>query len=191
MTDETKAAAGFSPLSPPSERFWITEDMLLTGSDGACRPSFSTLVVANAFFGLSAAWLRVKMRPSEKYPHGELVLDGQPLEIRRSSAQDRQFSLLDIERVARALHTAGSINDRRLASALTMVVACAVAYRMMDPVWPLEQGADWRPAQEEAEVDADRDEQIDAFYEEVDDGGPADSVDGEVERWPGRPITPL
>jgi hypothetical protein len=136
MTDETTAAGAFAPLSPPGgQRFWITPDMLHFNSSGSERPTFSTSVVATAFFGRSSAWLRVRMRPSGGHPHGELVLDGQPLEIRRSAADDRRFSLRDIEMAAHALRQNDAIDDKRLSAVLAMVVSCAVAYGMMSPPW--------------------------------------------------------
>jgi hypothetical protein len=138
MTDKTSAAGEFSPLSPPGgARFWISEEKLRYTETGDPRPAFSTAVVATAFFGRSSAWLRVKMRPSESCPYGELVLDGKPLEIRRSDADDRRFSLLDIERAAHALRQVGAIDDKRLSAVLASVVACAVAYSMMEPPWTM------------------------------------------------------
>lgn len=136
MTEQTTAAGAFAPLSPPDgRRFWITA--LRHDEEGVPRPTFSTSVVATAFFGRSSAWLRVRMRPSPEHPHGELVLDGKPLDIRRSDADDRQFSLQDIEMSAHALHQNGAIDVKRLSAVLAMTAACAVAYGMMEPPWEM------------------------------------------------------
>jgi hypothetical protein len=109
----------------PGRRFWLTEEMIPRGKNGASRPWFSTHTVATVFIGRSAAWLRVRMRQGEEWPDSELVLDGQPLDIHRSPTGDRQFSLRDIEMTAHALRESGSIDDERFTCMIEMVIWCA------------------------------------------------------------------
>lgn len=138
MTQEHAAPAAFDPLVPPGgkdEKYWIKADALRHDDQGRPKPFFSTSNVA-MFFGRSPAWFRVRMRPSEEFPHGELVLGGKPIDIRRSSAEDRQFSLMDIERSAHALLASKAITRDRFACAITMVVACAVSNGMIPYPWP-------------------------------------------------------
>lgn len=148
----TAAPGGFSPLVPPSGRFWLDAEAV-SRRPGRKPPAFSTSVVAGVFFGRSAAWLRVKMRPHENSPSGNLVLDGKPLIIGRSDSDDRQFTLVDIERVAHALYQQGGITRDRLASALATVIACAVSHGILEAPWamPKEPG-------EPAKDDDDHDE---------------------------------
>lgn len=116
-----------SGLLPPGRhrRFWITDDMVAADGNGAPKPWFSTHTVATVFLGRSPAWLRVRMRQSEDYPQSMLVLDGKPIEIHRSSSDDRQFSLADIERTAHALYEAGQINAERFSCTIMMILWCA------------------------------------------------------------------
>ena len=130
---EWMQAAGIRP--PDGRRFWITEDMIGRDARGAPEPWFGTHAVATVFFGRSAAWLRVRMRPdpAKGWPDSQLVLDGQPLSVYRSGSQDRQFSLLDIERIAHALLTngSGSLDRYRFAGAVKVVVAVARQHRVL------------------------------------------------------------
>jgi hypothetical protein len=121
-----RETAGIVP--PDGRRFWITEDMITRDKNGAPNPWFGTHTVASVFFGRSAAWLRVRMRPVEgEWPDSQLVLDGKPLEIFRSRGNDRQFSLLDIERAAHALleNGSGSLDRYRFALTIQAVVIAA------------------------------------------------------------------
>jgi hypothetical protein len=124
-----ESAAGIVP--PDGRRFWISEDMIERGDDGAPTPWFGTHTVASVFFGRSAAWLRVRMRPTPDWPHSQLVLDGRPLEIFRSGSRDRQFSLLDIEQAAHALLQTGSLDRYRFAATIQVVVWAARQRRML------------------------------------------------------------
>lgn len=107
---------------PPGRRFWVTEEMITRGKKDEPKPWYSTHTVATVFIGRSAAWLRVKMRQSDEFPHSQLILDGVALDIHRSPTGDRQFSLADIERTAHALHEGGAIDDKRFACMIMMVV---------------------------------------------------------------------
>lgn len=112
-------------VQPPGRRFWITDEMAPGDRAGAPKPWFSTHTVATVFLGRSPAWLRVRMRKSEEYPQSMLVLDGKPIDIHRSSSDDRQFSLADIERTVHALYLLGDITEERFAGAIMMVLWCA------------------------------------------------------------------
>jgi hypothetical protein len=122
-----KAANPFEDVQwhPPARRFWLTEEMIVRGKNGASRPWYSTHTVATVFIGRSAAWLRVRMRQTEEYQESELVLDGVPLDIHRSPTGDRQFSLRDIEMTAHALRESGSIDEARFICMIEMVAWCA------------------------------------------------------------------
>jgi hypothetical protein len=149
MNDISRAAPGFIPLAPPSGRFWLHAEDFRRGRDGKIKPSFSTSVVATAFFGRSAAWMRKAMRPDADRPAGSLILDGRPFSVARSEADDRKFSLVDIERVAHALRQQDVIDDARLAAAVASVVSCAVSYKIIPAPWPAERA----PASAEASPD--------------------------------------
>lgn len=118
-------------LPPDGRRFWITEDMITRDEHGAPDPWYSTNTVASLFFGRSAAWLRVRMRQDDEWPQSQLVLDGQPIEIYRSTSQDRQFSLLNIERAAHALLANGSLDRYRFACTIQMVIWAARQRRIL------------------------------------------------------------
>jgi hypothetical protein len=121
--EDWREQAGIIP--PDGRRFWITEDMVTYDPGGKPSPWYGTHTVAEVFFGRSAAWLRVRMRPTDEWPDSHLTLDGQPLGIFRSESGDRQFSLLDIERTAHALFEKGSLDRYRFAVTIKSVTWAA------------------------------------------------------------------
>jgi hypothetical protein len=129
----TKTANIFEDVNwhAPERRFWLSEDMIPRGKNGASRPWFSTHTVATVFIGRSAAWLRVRMRQSEEWPDSELVLDGVPLDVHRSPTGDRQFSLADIEKTAHALRESGSIDEERFICMIEAVTWVARQYSLL------------------------------------------------------------
>ena len=127
MAGRTRTADGslYSDVQwhPPRRDFWITPEMITRGKKGEPKPGYSTNSVALMFIGRSAAWLRVRMRQSERFPDSELVLDDwSGDDIHRSPTGDRQFSLADIEKTAHALHNSGSIDDDRFVIMIMIVV---------------------------------------------------------------------
>jgi hypothetical protein len=119
-------------LPPDGRRFWLLSYMV--GHDektGEPKPSFGTNTVAVVFFGRSAAWLRVRLRPSADYPHSRLALDGRPLQVYLSRSKDRKFSLLDIERAAHALIADGSLDQDRFTCTMALVIWCARQWKML------------------------------------------------------------
>ncbi len=108
-------------ISPPGRRFWVTPEMVPRASSGLPVPSFNVSVTAQVFFGRSASWLRLHMRPSEGFPEGSFVLDGTTVvEPQRSRSAFRVFSLADIEPMAYALAQNGVIDQARLVAAVNI-----------------------------------------------------------------------
>ena len=96
-----------SALHPPDRRFWVQPDMIPLDRKGLPSPAFTVHETARLYFGMSSSWLRVKMRRTDRYPLSQLVLDSQPMEIRRKypdkAESARLFVLSDIEPMAFSL----------------------------------------------------------------------------------------
>ncbi len=126
---------------PEGQRFWLDDDMFPLDKDGLPSPSFKPKETAEAFFGKSVDWLRWRMRSNDKkvtskesglttlvkgdHPLGFFLLDGEPMEFKRTDPGARYFTLADIERMAVALAQEGSIDGQRLSLTTRMVVTCA------------------------------------------------------------------
>lgn len=122
-------------LLPDGQRFYLDPDTTPS------FPRFKVKEVAEIFFGKSDDWLRWRMRPNDKrvkdkvtgkttvikgdHPDGFFILDGVPLEFKRTGPGARYFTLSDIERMAHALAQGGHIDGQRLTLVLRMVVTCA------------------------------------------------------------------
>lgn len=127
-------------LMPQGRRFWTDDSMFHPDKDGRLSPNFSVQVVSEVFFGNGPDWLRWRMRPDDKkeeqpdgtfevvkgkYPHGYFVLDGEPMQFKRTKAGARYFTLADIERMAHALAQGGHIDGAQLALVVQMVKICS------------------------------------------------------------------
>lgn len=88
-------------------------------------PNFSVNEVAKFFFGLGAHWLRWRYHPSrsDRYPDGYVVLDGAPLESKRTPHNIRYYTLPDVERLAHALAQTGAISGEKLVKVVELVRA--------------------------------------------------------------------
>lgn len=126
---------------PEGQRFFLDDSMFPLDKSGIPVPTFKVKEVAEVFFGKSVDWLRWRMRPDDKrvkdkvtgevtvipgeHPDGFFILDGEPLEFKRTDPGARYFTLADIERMAHALAQGGHIDGARLALVTKMVVTCA------------------------------------------------------------------
>lgn len=137
---------------PEGQRF-ITDDSMFKKRDkeGRIYPHFSVLEVSKVFFGNGPDWFRWRMRPDDKkvkgpdgkylrnedgtfvmkkgdFPDGYFVLDGVPIQPKRTEAGARYFTLPDIERMAHALAQGEQIDGAQLMNTLMMVKTCAKMY---------------------------------------------------------------
>lgn len=110
------------------------------------KPIFTVQEVAKFFFGRSSDWMRWRISPDKpastmseadkakwvpKYPHGMLVLDGQPLPERRTKSNYRYYTLADVERMAHALKQHHAIDGATLNTTISIVRAVAEQYRII------------------------------------------------------------
>lgn len=133
-------------------QFYTNDDMFpvqqIVDADGTVidevlpKPIFTVQEVAKFFFGRSADWMRWRISPDKpptnasadwepKYPHGMLVLDGEPLPERRTKANYRYYTLADIERMAHALKQHDAIDGSALANTVSIVKYVAKQYRLI------------------------------------------------------------
>lgn len=128
-------------ILPKGRKFFLDDSMFSEGKDGVIVPNFKVKEAAKVFFGKSDDWLRWKMRPRNRRitnpetgeveilpgdrPDGAFVLDGKPLEFKRTGPNARYFTLADIERMAHALAQSGDIDGQALIHITRMVVSCA------------------------------------------------------------------
>ena len=114
-------------LVPRGQRFLLDDKMFERDSKGMPIPSLRVTEVAKIFFGQSDDWLRWRMRSNTNAEHteGDFVLDGEPLEFKRTDSNSRYFTLADVERMAHALLQTGVIDGARATRVVTMVKTCA------------------------------------------------------------------
>ncbi len=126
---------------PEGQRFWLDDSMFPLDKHGVPAPAFKSKEVAEIFFGKSVDWLRWRMRSNDKrvkdketkkvtvikgdHPDGFFLLDGKPLEFKRTDPGARYYTLADIEKMACALAQEGSIDGQRYSLVVKMVVTCA------------------------------------------------------------------
>lgn len=105
-------------LEPPKKvfdpsivtEFFLHDEMFPIGEDGLPHPHFTVHETARMFFGRTADWLRWRYRPDQprkggppRFPNGFFILNGEPLEPKKTHAQARCYTLADIERMSIAL----------------------------------------------------------------------------------------
>lgn len=112
---------------PQGRDFWLDDSMFATDRKGLPIPHFSVQSVAQVFFGNGPDWLRWRMRgdPENGRPHGYFLLNGVPLEFKRTDAGARYFTLADVERMATALCQEGGIDGLQLSNITMLVKYCA------------------------------------------------------------------
>lgn len=123
-------------LLPSGRRFWTDDSMFELDKDGRPKPSFAVQEVAKVFFGRGPDWLRWRYRRVERdgeviLPYGYFVLDGVPLETKKTPAGARYYSLADIERMAHALAQTGGIDGAQLANTVLLVKTIARIYGVL------------------------------------------------------------
>jgi hypothetical protein len=135
-----EAAPGES--APP---LMVTEEMIdeRDWSRGQA-PFYRVDEVAKFFFGMSASWLRLKLRADEEHPLTWFVLRGQKMDFRRNDPDkddsSRVFTLADIAPMAWSLRYFGAITPLRLAHVLRIVEAEAYLYDLLKPPPPEDPG---------------------------------------------------
>lgn len=110
------------------------------------KPIFTVQEVAKFFFGRSSDWMRWRISPDKpastaspevkanwvpKYPFGMLVLDNEPLPVRRTKSNYRYYTLHDVERMAHALKQHNAIDGASLNTTIKIVRAVAEQYRLI------------------------------------------------------------
>ena len=96
-------------------------------------PAYRVDTVARIFFGMSASWLRLKLKEDEGHPATWFVnRDGTRMEFRRldpaKTDSARVFTLADIEPMAWSLYRFDSFGPGRLAKSLRIVEAEAIMF---------------------------------------------------------------
>lgn len=114
-------------LVQPGRRFLLDDGMFATDRKGLLTPHFSVQDVAKFFFGNGPDWLRWRMRADNERgrPDGYFLLNGKPLEFKRTEAGARYFTLADVEKMAHALAQEGGIDGLQLNYIVTLVKTCA------------------------------------------------------------------
>jgi hypothetical protein len=123
----------------------VTEEMIASRDwDRKPGPFYRVNDVAKFFFGMSASWLRLKMKPDRGHPLTWFVVDDAPMEFRRLDEEKtdsaRVFWLSDIELMAYSLYVFDSIDQERLDLILALVRLTGRLYNLFgdDPQDPPE-----------------------------------------------------
>jgi hypothetical protein len=135
-------------LAKPAGRYWFYDEMFNTCLvkvkvdkefvyEERLTPHYSVQEVAKFFFGRTADWLRWRYLSDEKtdkktgeitpakHPDGYFVLDGVPLEPKKSLTGYRWYTIADVERMAHALAQNGAIDGWQLDNIVNLVKAAA------------------------------------------------------------------
>jgi hypothetical protein len=129
---QARAAAEDAPA------FMVTEQMIDERNwERGQAPFFRVDTVAKVFFGMSASWLRLKLKADKEHPDTWFVHQGKRMDFRRSDPDRtdsaRVFTLADIEPMAWSLYRFGAANfdSIRLAKILRIVQAVAILYKLI------------------------------------------------------------
>lgn len=118
--------------------FFMWDDMFPVSGSGVPRPNYSVQETAKLFFARGSDWLRWRYRPTPHYPHGFFVLKGIVLEPKRTGADNRYYTLADIERMAHALVEHSAIDPEQLALIIQVVLIQARMNHIIgDPPKPI------------------------------------------------------
>jgi hypothetical protein len=115
---------------PRGRKYWLTDEMLPRTRLGEVKPSFKIAEVAKIFFARSADWLRWLGAQQDK-DGGVLELDGVPLEIQRTTAGSRTYTLVDVERLAHALLENHKIDGMQYVTAINLIRWMALNYKIL------------------------------------------------------------
>jgi hypothetical protein len=131
MTDVMAAAEETVPSFMVTEAMFDARDW----SRGQ-RPVYRVDEMAKFFFGMSASWLRLKLKADKEHPETWFVVRGKRMDFRRNDPDKgdsaRVFILADVEPMAWSLFTFGAIDYIRLAQILRIVQAQAILYGLLD-----------------------------------------------------------
>jgi hypothetical protein len=120
-------------LNPSDRDYWVDDDMLREDDNGLLIPHYTVQETAKVFFARSADWLRWRSRPSlPKHPHGFFVLDGMPLEPKRTAAGARYYTLADVERMAHALAQNDALDGLTLTKIIMIIKWQARLYKVIE-----------------------------------------------------------
>jgi hypothetical protein len=132
--------ADLGVVATPAGKYWFYDEMFPVDKNGRQVPSFSVQEVSKFFFGRNPDWLRWRYRSDERtlksgevrgeHAHGFFVLDGEPLEPKRTKTGYRYYSLADVERMAHALAQNGALDGMQLANIIALVRACAAIHHV-------------------------------------------------------------
>lgn len=92
-----------------------TDRLILEDIDTSREPIFTVSEVSKMFFARSPHWIRWREKK------GEFVFDGEDVSGGRTEGGARRYTLSDIERMAHALASRGSISGAQLGYALLLV----------------------------------------------------------------------
>jgi hypothetical protein len=114
----------------------VTEKMISERDwDRRPGPWYRVNDLAKFFFGMSASWLRLKMKPDKNHPDTWFTVNGKPMEFRRldetKTDSARVFWLSDVELMAWSLFAFESIDRQRLDKILALVRATADLYGLL------------------------------------------------------------
>lgn len=90
-----------------------TEKFIVSDENKDREPFFSVGEVAHMVFGRSTRWLRLHEPRFE--------IDGEPMEVRRSEAGQRQYTFWDVERIAHSLTQQGIMDGQHLHHSLIIL----------------------------------------------------------------------
>jgi hypothetical protein len=113
-------------IRPPYGRdHWLTDDMMPTNKNKVVKPRLSVSVVGEVFFGHSGDWLR------RMHKIGDVRLDGEPFEPKRTEVGDRYYTLADVERLAEALLQSDKIDGMQYIAAIHVLRWVAFQYGIL------------------------------------------------------------
>lgn len=128
---------------------WMVTEAMINERDWArgAAPFFRVDAVSKVFFGMSASWLRLKLKADEEHPETWFTWpDGSRMNFRRSNADrsdsSRVFTLADIQPMTLSLYRYGSIDAQRLAMIYRIIQAVAILYKLMPPESEEDQAAE-------------------------------------------------
>lgn len=116
---------------PDGRRYWLEREMLPQGRLGQIKPTFKIGEVARIFFARSPDWLRWLDGKKHEPSGGVFELEGKPLEVERTDAGARIYTLVDVERIAHALLEHRRIDPAQFVGAINIVRWMAYNYKIL------------------------------------------------------------
>lgn len=120
-----EAAVLVNVTPPEGHKYWLEESMLPQDRLGGVKPTFKIGEVAKVFFARSPDWLRWLGSRKDADP------DSMVLDVRRTDAGSRIYTLVDVERIAHTLLEHEKINAWQFTYAISTVCAMALQYGIL------------------------------------------------------------